>query len=227
MKYMAGTTAIGVATMLLCLSSSQHGVAASKAEEKTEKQQAGAETPKAALERMHRAVRTGDREEFRASVKIPESSERLFDELIEFQSIGLEFREKLVAAHGYEGLTEFLETEGGLVFELAPSVEQFKPDLNKAKIERQNDRATAVLPDREHPYELVRHDGRWFVDVQNLTEDMDERDVRRGIRLVEHLADGLYRHMGAIDREGVTPAELSRRVGNELTTAVRVMEETQ
>lgn len=129
-----------------------------------------------------------------------------------FMVKGTEFKNKVISAYGEQGWKEFNEAPG---FEISVSLEF--PDFREFRIEIEGDSAKVWKPENvEETMLLKRIEGEWKIDAD--TSFLGAEDSVADV--FNRLVDAIKAYMPRIGEPGVTPASLSKAMGNHVGSEI-------
>lgn len=131
-----------------------------------------------------------------------------FEKFLTFMVKGTEFKNKMISTYGEQGWKEFNEAPG---FEIKVSWKH--PDIGDLRAEIEGDSAKVWKPENiEEVLLLKRVEGEWKIDATASFMGIEESLADMFNRFVEVMEA----YMPRIGEPGVTPASLSKAMGNQV-----------
>lgn len=166
----------------------------------------GAETPQAAFQTFIEALKTGNKQEFLSIAQTSETSRPVAEAIVEFAGALAEFHRKIKAAYGEEALKLFHGEEG----------DPFGPfedyDVSQLHVEQEGDRATATVPNEKEPLDMVRKDGRWYVDLTQMLAPEDREQAEQIATQFRETAAAYHKVIPDIGQPQVTAEDIQKKL---------------
>lgn len=178
----------------------------------------GAETPEEAVERFALGMAEQDRNQMLSVVRASDEERAAVEGMYRLSVAQRNFEEAARSEYGDTAAAIFGAPSGANGGMLAP--DEFAESLDQLEVDVQEDTATATLGPQEQ-MNLVRADGRWFIDVSGLTQDPTGESSPAELAEQFHgMAEVFENNLAHIDASEMSADELARKVGQEMMSVV-------
>ncbi len=178
------------------------------------------ETPKAALEKMAKAMAKGDTDSFASCFDATKEQAKVLKAMGDFVGTTAKFQKAMVDAYGKEAVEDHQE---GLQKMLDGNL------VENVQIKIDGDKAVATMEGDEKPLDLVKKDGSWkivpksmlaeMVKLGNTPADLNNA-VEEAVKMFQSMADAQKKVIPLIGKEGKTAEDIQNEIGQAMMKAM-------
>ena len=178
------------------------------------------ETPKAALEKMAKAMAKGDTDSFVSCFDATKEEAKVLKAMGDFVGTTAKFQKAMVDAYGKEAVEDHQE---GLQKMLDGNL------VENVQIKIDGDKAVATMEGDEEPLDLVKKDGSWKIVPKSMLAEMvklgdtpaDLNNAHQeSIKMFQSMTDAHKKVMPMIGKEGKTAEEIHAAMGQAMMKAM-------